>query len=56
MKKAVKAPMKGMKEEGKGHASKELQALRRGGASKSMIASERAEYGMKRGGMVRDKK
>lgn len=47
------------KEEGKKHMKSEMRALKKGGASKAMIAGERAEYmgkkggtGMKNGGMV----
>jgi hypothetical protein len=42
-----------MKEEGKKHARQELAALKRGKASKAVVASERAEYGMKNGGPVK---
>lgn len=38
---------KEMKEEGKGHAMKEMAALKKGGASKKIIASEAKEYGLK---------
>jgi hypothetical protein len=36
-----------MKEEGKGHAKKEMAALKKGGASKKIMMSEAKEYGMK---------
>ena len=36
----------------KKHAMKEMATLKKGGASKGMMAAERAEYGMKRGGKV----
>jgi hypothetical protein len=35
------------KEEGKGHAKKEMAALKKGGASKGMMMAEAKEYGMK---------
>jgi hypothetical protein len=35
------------KEEGKGHAKKEMAALKKGGASKKIMMSEAKEYGMK---------
>jgi hypothetical protein len=38
---------KAMKEEGKGHAKKEMAALKKGGASKKIMMSEAKEYGMK---------
>jgi len=38
---------KAMKEEGKGHAKKEMAALKKGGAGKKMMMSEAKEYGMK---------
>jgi hypothetical protein len=46
--------MKGMK--GKmAHGRSEMAALQRGKASKPVMANERAEYGMKSGGMVKGK-
>ena len=44
-----------MKEEGKGHAKKEMAALKKGGAGKKMMMSEAKEYGMKmaNGGKVK---
>lgn len=36
-----------MKEEGKGHAKKEMAALKKGGAPKKVMMSEAKEYGMK---------
>lgn len=44
---------KAMKEEGKGHAKKEMSALKKGGASKAIMMSEAKEYGMKNGGKVK---
>jgi len=41
------------KEEGKGHAKKEMAALKKGGASKTIMMSEAKEYGMKNGGKVK---
>jgi hypothetical protein len=38
---------KAMKEEGKGHAKKEMSALKKGGAGKKIMMSEAKEYGMK---------
>jgi hypothetical protein len=38
---------KAMKEEGKGHAKKEMAALKKGGAGKKIMMSEAKEYGMK---------
>ena len=38
---------KAMKEEGKGHAKKEMMALKKGGASKGMMQQEAKEYGLK---------
>ena len=38
---------KEMKEEGKGHAMKEMAALKKGGAGKKIMMSEAKEYGMK---------
>ena len=35
------------KEEGKGHAKKEMAALKKGGAGKKIMMSEAKEYGMK---------
>jgi hypothetical protein len=35
------------KEEGKGHAKKEMAALKKGGASKKVMMAEAKEYGMK---------
>jgi hypothetical protein len=44
------------KHKGKKHGSKhgrnEMRALKRGGASRSVMAAEAAEYGMKDGGYV----
>lgn len=36
----------------KKHAKTEMAALKKGGASKAVMAKERAEYGMKKGGKV----
>lgn len=43
------------KEEGMGHAKKEMSALKKGGASKAIMMSEAKEYGMKmkNGGKVK---
>ena len=38
---------KAKKEEGKGHAKKEMAALKKGGAGKKIMMSEAKEYGMK---------
>ena len=52
----MKKQAKPIKEESKTHAKAELKALAKGGASKAMLKSERAEYGLKNGGMVKGKK
>ena len=37
------------------HGRSEMAALQRGKASKTVMSNERAEYGMKSGGMVKGK-
>lgn len=50
----MKGKMAGKGGKGK-HAASEMAALKRGGAGKGVMADERAEYGMKSGGMVKGK-
>ena len=52
----MKKTMKPAKPEPKAEGKAEIKALQKGGASKGMIAKERAEYGLKNGGSVKGKK